>query len=216
MPRSPLAGPLLLLAVGLVALLAVDRVDEIRDRASRALGEGVPAREAALARGFVLGQDEGIDTTTEEDFRRSGLAHLLAVSGQNVTLLALLAMPLLAAFGLPLRARLVWALGLIAAYVPVAGAGPSIQRAGVMGALNMLALLAGRRASRFYGLAVAAIVTLSVDPAIAADVGWQLSFAALLGILLLAAPLRRRLTPWVGSGAAGRALGDAAAMTVAA
>ena len=84
-------------------------------------------------------------TRTVEDFRRSGLSHLLAVSGQNVALLALLAMPVLAALGMPLRARLVWILGLIAVYVPLAGAGPSIQRAGVMGALGVLATLAGRR-----------------------------------------------------------------------
>ncbi|HEX2096487.1 MAG TPA: ComEC/Rec2 family competence protein [Solirubrobacterales bacterium] len=215
MSRAQLAGPLLLLGVGLIALLAAGRAPEIRDRASAALDDGMPAREAALARGFVLGQDEGVDAATEEDFRRSGLAHLLAVSGQNVALLALLAMPLLAAFGLPLRARLVWVLGLILVYVPLAGAGPSIQRAGIMGALNVVALLAGRRASRFYGLAVAALVTLAVDPGIGADVGWQLSFAALLGILVLAAPLRR-LLPWRVSGAVGRALSDAAAMTVAA
>ena len=90
----------------------------------------MPAREAELARGFVLGEDEGIDPRTKEDFRRAGLSHLLAVSGENVTLLALLAMPLLAALGIPLRERLVWVLGLIAVYVPLAGAGPSIQRAG--------------------------------------------------------------------------------------
>ena len=50
----------------------------------------MPPREAALARGFVLGEDEGIDAGTVEDFRRAGLTHLLAVSGQNVALLALL------------------------------------------------------------------------------------------------------------------------------
>jgi competence protein ComEC len=215
MRREPVALPLLLLGVGLLALLAIARAPEIRDRASRALGEGTPPREAALARGLVLGEDEGIDAVTEEDFRRSGLAHLLAVSGQNVALLALLAMPLLAAFGLSLRARLVWLLGSIAVYVPLAGAGPSIQRAGVMGALNVLALLAGRPASRFYALAVAAIVTLVVDPRIAADVGWQLSFVALLGILLLAGPVREAVTGRAG-GAATRALADAAAMTIAA
>ena len=66
----------------------------------------MPPREAALARGFVLGEDEGIDPKRPEDFRRAGLSHLLAVSGENVTLLALLAMPLLGALGIPLRERL--------------------------------------------------------------------------------------------------------------
>jgi len=205
-----------LLGILVVAVIALVNSGEIRARASDGLGQGVPAREAALARGFVLGDDEGIDARTEEDFRRSGLSHLLAVSGQNVTLLALLAMPLLGAFGIPLRERLLWVLALIAVYVPVAGAGPSIQRAAVMGAIGVLATLGGRRSSRLYALALAALVTLAVDPGIGADVGWQLSFAAVLGILLLASPLRRAIEARLGRGSWRRALAEGVAVTVAA
>ncbi len=205
----------LLCVLGAVGL-ALTHADEVKERASAALGEGMPAREAELARGFVLGEDEAIDPATEEDFRRAGLAHLLAVSGQNVALLALLAMPLLAALGMPLRVRLLWVLGLIALYVPLAGAGPSIQRAGVMGALSVLALLAGRRSSRLYALAVAAVVTLAIDPGIGADVGWQLSFVAVLGILVLARPLCRWLMARGARGPLGRMLAEGAALTIAA
>ncbi len=210
--------PSLSVSVGilLVVLLALAHSSEIRDRAAAGLGRGMPRTEAALARGFVLGEDDGIDEGTKEDFRRSGLSHLLAVSGQNVTLLALLAMPLLGTLGIPLRQRLLWVLGLIAVYVPVAGAGPSIQRAAVMGALGLLATLAGRRSSRLYALAVAAAVTLAIDPGIAADVGWQLSFAAVLGILLLARPLRKAIAVRIGSGPWSQALAEAIAVTVAA
>lgn len=207
---------LLLLGIAAVVLLALADVDRIRNRADAALTKGMPAREAELARGFVLGDDEGIDSLTAEDFRRSGLSHLLAVSGQNVALLALLAMPVLAALGIPLRTRLLWVLGLIAVYVPLAGAGPSIQRAGVMGALSVLATLAGRRASRLYALALAALVTLAIEPRIAADVGWQLSFAAVLGILLLASPLRAAIEARIGKRGWRRALAEGAAMTTAA
>jgi competence protein ComEC len=212
-PRLPLP---ILFGILVVAAIALADSGAIRERASEGLGRGMPAREAALARGFVLGEDEGVDSRTEEDFRRAGLAHLLAVSGQNVTLLALLATPLLGAFGIPLRERLLWVLALIAVYVPVAGAGPSIQRAAVMGAVGVLATLGGRRSSRLYALALAALVTLAVDPGIAADVGWQLSFAAVLGILLLASPLRRAIESRVGKGAWRRALAEGVAMTVAA
>ena len=106
--RSP--HPPLPILVGIAALVVVAllRSGEIRERAEDGLGEGMPPREAALARGFVLGEDEGIDAKTVEDFRRAGLSHLLAVCGENVTLLALLAMPLLGALGIPLRERLVW------------------------------------------------------------------------------------------------------------
>ena len=214
--RSPRPPLLVLLGIALLAAVAVANSDQIRERAAEGTARGMPAREAALARGFVLGEDEAIDGRTEEDFRRAGLSHLLAVSGQNVTLLALLAMPVLAAFGVPLRERLLWVLGLIAVYVPVAGAGPSIQRAGVMGALGLLATLAGRRSSRLYALVLAAGVTLAVDPGIATDIGWQLSFAAVLGILLLASPLREALMRRLGSGPWRRALAEGVAMTVAA
>jgi competence protein ComEC len=210
--------PSRLLALGIVgvAALALAHRDAIRGRAEAALADGMPAREAALARGFVLGEDESIDHGTVEDFRRAGLSHLLAVSGQNVALLGLLAMPLLAAFGVPLRTRLVWVLAAIVVYVPLAGGGPSILRAGVMGGLGLLATLAGRRSSRLYALAVAATVTLAVDPEIGADVGWQLSFAAVLGILALAAPLRSAIVSRLGARGWRGALAEGAGMTIAA
>jgi len=212
------ARPSRLLVLGIVAVvaLALAHRDQIRGRAEDGLGRGMPAREAELARGFVLGEDDRIDVATVEDFRRSGLSHLLAVSGQNVALLALLAMPMLAAFGVPLRTRLVWVLGAIVVYVPLAGAGPSILRAGVMGGLGVLATLAGRRGSRLYALALAAVVTLAVDPGIGADVGWQLSFAAVLGILALASPLRAAIVARTGARGWRGALAEGAAVTVAA
>ncbi|HEX5929978.1 MAG TPA: ComEC/Rec2 family competence protein [Solirubrobacterales bacterium] len=214
--RSP--RPSLPVLIGLVLLVAIalGRSEDLRERALAGLGRGMPAREAELARGFVLGADDGIDPRTEEDFRRAGLAHLLAVSGQNVTLLALLAMPLLAAFGIPLRERLLWVLGLIAVYVALAGAEPSIQRAAVMGAAGLIATLAGRRASRLFALAAALLVTLAVDPGIAAEVGWQLSFAAVTGIFVFATPIRRAITGRIGDGEPWRALAEGAAVTVAA
>ena len=214
--RSPRPSLPVLFGIALVVALALAHSGEIRERASAGLGRGMPPREAELARGFVLGEDDRIDEATKEDFRRSGLSHLLAVSGENVTLLALLAMPVLGLFGIPLRERLLWVLGLIAVYIPVAGAGPSIQRAGVMGAAGVLATLGGRRTSRLYALALAAVVTLAVDPEVAADIGWQLSFAAVVGILLLAAPLRRVLAARLGQGPWRRALAEGLAVTVAA
>jgi competence protein ComEC len=190
-------------------------VDGVRRRAEAALGRSVPENEAALARGFVLGQDDRIDAATVEDFKRSGLAHLLAVSGENVLLLALLAQPVLAALGLPLRSRLACLLGLIALYVLVTGAGPSIQRAGVMGAAGVLAAYAGRPRSRAYAVLLAAFATLALNPRASGDPGWQLSFAAVLGIIVWVSPLRELLGR-SRTGAARGALLDGAAVTIAA
>jgi competence protein ComEC len=112
----------------------------------------------------------------------------------------------------PLRARLTIALALVAVYVPLAGGGPSIQRAGVMGMAGLVAALAGRPASRWYALGLAGAVTLAVNPLAAGDPGWQLSFAAVAGLLALAPPLRAVL---VRRGAP-EPVADTAAMTVAA
>src|SRR5215203_6032895 len=137
---------------------------------------------------------------------------LLAVSGQNVMLLCLLVLAVGAATGLPLRSRLVAAVLLVALYVPLAGGGPSIQRAGVMGIAGLVAALAGRPASRWYALGLAAAVTLALNPLAAGEPGWQLSFAAVAGLLALAPPLRHAATC---RGIPGP-VADAGAMTIAA
>ncbi len=193
-------------------------LDRIRGRAEAALSLSMPERETALALGFVLGQDQRIDPLTVADFQNSGLAHLLAVSGQNVVLLCLLALPLLAFAGFGPRARIAALALLIAVYVPLAGGGPSIQRAGVMGLAGLAALAATRPVSRLYVIALAAAVTLLANPRAGADVGWQMSFAAVIGIGLLSGPLARRIGGFVGvpSGQAARLVVDGAAVTVAA
>jgi competence protein ComEC len=165
-----------------------------RERAARGLGTGVGEPQAALLRGMVLGQDEAIAQDVRDDFQRSGLAHLLAVSGQNVLLLCTLALAVCAALGVPFRARLMSCAALVAIYVPLAGGGPSIQRAGVMGVAGLVAALAGRPSSRWYALGLAGAVTLILNPLAAGDPGWQLSFAAVVGLLALAPPLRDMLT----------------------
>lgn len=191
-------------------------IDGMRSRASAALQVAVPERESALSRGFVLGDDSDVDSRTVEDFRRSGLAHLLAVSGQNIVLLALLAMPFLGLLGIGPRARLLAIAGLILIYVPLAGGGPSIQRAGVMGIAGLVATAAARAPSRAYALALAALVTLALNPRATGDVGWQLSFVAVLGIMLLARPFQERLAMLLGEQGWRLALGEGTAVTLAA
>ncbi|HKG40341.1 MAG TPA: ComEC/Rec2 family competence protein [Conexibacter sp.] len=207
-------------AVSLDAVAATGRgrggpmgvVDGIRTRAERALGAGLPQPQSALLRGMTLGQDEALDERTRDEFRISSLAHVLAASGQNVALLLALALPLLAWAGLGLRGRLLGALALIALYVPLAGAGPSIQRAGAMGAATTVAALAGRPASRWYALLLAAAATLAFNPRASGDPGWQLSFAAVTAIALLAPVTRRALV----ARRIPEAVADAIAMSLAA
>ena len=188
-------------------------VDGIRRRAEAALARGrLPAVEAALLRGMVLGDDAALPADVADAFTAVGLSHLTAASGQNVALLAALVVALGVATGAGVRARWLATLALIAVYVPLAGGGASIQRAGIMGGATIAAALAGRPASRWHALLLAAVATLALDPRAAAGAGWQLSFAAVAGIALLAAPLRDRLVARRLPGA----LAEAVAVTLAA
>jgi len=170
---------------GLVGL-----VDAIRARATLALSAQLPSAEAGLLRGMTLGDDSAMPTELRDAMRRAGLGHLVAASGANVALLVLLVFAIGAALAAPRPVRLVFALIAVALYVPLAGSGASIQRAGVMGAAALVAGLASRPTSRWYALLLAAVVTLAIDPLACEQPGWQLSFAAVAAIALLAAPLR--------------------------
>ena len=111
----------------------------------------------------------------------------------------------LAALGLPAARRgSPRAIALVALYVPLAGRGPSIQRAGVMGAAGLVAALAGRPASRWYALALAAAVTLALNPRAAGDPGWQLSSPPSWPARARAAAARARCVARGVPGAAGR------------
>jgi competence protein ComEC len=168
-------------------------VDSMRRRAERGITARLPADRGALARGMVLGEDGDVPETTRDDFRRSGLAHLLAASGQNVALLCALALPLLMLAGAPMRVRVAILLPLVAIYVALAGSGASITRAGIMAAAGLLAIATGRRSSAVYSLLLAAVVTLAMNPRTTADPGWQLSFAAVAGMLALGPIVQRPL-----------------------
>jgi len=182
-------------------------VDAVRRRAQAVLDGHLPVAEAALLRGMVLGDDADMPQADRDAFTAASLSHLTAASGQNVALLAALALGVSAVAGIGIRQRWALVLGLIVLYVPLAGGGPSIQRAGVMGAATIVAALAGRPASRWYALLLAAAVTLALDPRSAGDPGWQLSFAAVVGIASMAGPVRDRLRA--------RGLRDAVAEAVA-
>ena len=155
-----------------------------------------PPDRAALTRGLVIGDDRDEPPAMVQRFRDAGLSHLTAVSGQNVALLLAAAGPLLRR----LRPATRWAatLGLIAWFVVLTRAEPSVLRAGVMAALAATAFVLGRQAEPLRLLAVAVIGLLLVDPLLAWSVGFWLSVGATAGVVVGAihlAPRLRRLGP---------------------
>ena len=135
--------------------------DRLRDRIERAVSRGSGGVRRALVLGVVLGEDEGLPERVRRDFRASGLAHLLAVSGQNVAFIALGIYGLCWLLRVVRVARELLTLAAIAAYVLAVGWQPSVVRAGVAGGLASLAWLAARPRDRWHFLALGALVLLA-------------------------------------------------------
>ncbi|HSL96602.1 MAG TPA: ComEC/Rec2 family competence protein, partial [Thermoleophilia bacterium] len=169
-------------------------VDSLR-RASRdhlAAGLHSPVRE--VLQGMVLGDDERLDPSLIDAFRRSGLLHILAVSGENVVLLCSMWGFALGLLGVPRRPRLAVLLVVVLVYVLLTGAAPSIVRAGFAGIVGLLAMMVARPTDGWLLLLAPAALLLSFNPATLYDVSFQLSFAAVAGLLVLARPLTRALS----------------------
>jgi competence protein ComEC len=167
--------------------------DRLRAWLRRASVPGLRGERRALIDGIVLGDDNGLSPRLKTAFRRSGLYHLLAVSGQNVVLLAAGMLALALLLGLPRAAGHVGALAAIGAYVLAVGPQPSVIRAAVAGCAVSIAWLAGRERDGWHALLLAALVLLAWNPYALFDPGFQLSFAAVIAIFVLAPWLRALL-----------------------
>jgi competence protein ComEC len=169
----------------------------IADRLHRWLGgsaaAGLNGERRGVVEGVVLGDESGLSQTLRTRFRASGLYHLLAVSGQNVVLVAGGALLIAWLLGLPRRLGHFGALASIAAYVLAVGPQPSVIRAGVAGALASIAWLAARPTDRWYFLLLGALALLAWNPYVVFDAGFQLSFSAVVAIFIFVPRLQRLL-----------------------
>jgi len=149
------------------------------------------ADSGALLRGLTVGDTRDLDPVAVDSLRRSGLSHLVAVSGSNVAIV--LAAVAAVAARLGRRLRLVASLAALIVFVAVVGPEPSVLRAAVMGALGLFALLYGRRAEPLHALPLALILVLALRPGMLFSVGLHLSAAATAGIVLWARPIADRV-----------------------
>ena len=190
-------------------------LDGLRDRwrtwASTHAGAGLSGDREALVRGMALGGGDDLSEEAATAFRDAGLWHLLAVSGQNVTVVALAALALLRALGARRRAAVGCAALVMAAYCLACDGGASVARAGIAGGLGLLAELRSAPRERWYLMLAGLAALLAHDPRAIGDPGLQLSFAAVAGLFLLAPPLEGWLRGWLPGRVAGLAAMAAAA-----
>ncbi len=158
--------------------------------------DGVDHRDdqaAALVPALVAGDETGLTDQTRQEFSTTGLTHLLAVSGSNLTIVLGVVLLGLRSVGVSRRVLLAAGLVTVVAFVLVARPEPSVQRAAVMGSVALAGLLVGRPRAGLRALSWAVIALLVLDPWLATQPGFVLSVSATAGIIVAAQPLARRL-----------------------
>ncbi|MEN9210929.1 MAG: ComEC/Rec2 family competence protein [Thermostichus sp. DG02_2_bins_29] len=170
----------------------------LRRRIRKAFIDGLGEREGNLLTSLVLGSRAAqLDFDLQDAFREIGMAHALAASGFHVSLLVGVVFVLTRQ--LAVRAQQATILAVLALYITLTGFSPSVLRAGLMGVAAMVVLTEPRlqgkvKLNPLGSLLLAAVVLLVYQPSWIEDLGFQLSFAATLGLLVGTAPIVSRLS----------------------
>jgi competence protein ComEC len=159
-----------------------------RDRALAAIEAILPEPAASLLAGILLGVDSGIPRDVRDAFSATNTAHIVAISGFNIAIIAGLLATLARRVVGEHRATLTVILGLIA-YTLLVGASASVVRAAIMGSLGVIALHYRRQNDALNALSASALLMLAWNPFTLYDLGFQLSFLATLGLILYVTPL---------------------------
>lgn len=180
-------------------------VARLRQRLARRIQSAIPGQPGAFAAAVATGERGAIARATADDLRASNLAHLLAISGLHMGLLtafvfsalrlALAAVPPVA---LRLPVKKIAAAGALAAalaYLALSGGSIATQRAFVMVAVMLGAVLADRRALTLRSVALAALIILAMQPESLAEPGFQMSFAATTALVAAFGALKRAEGP---------------------
>jgi len=175
-------------------------VDSLRRAIRIRFSERLPAPESGFLSALIAGDRSGLTPELWEDFRRTGTAHLIAISGQHIAIVAALAYGMFLwllkrSERLMLKTSVrVWSRGFallpVFFYTLLAGSPPSAIRAAILATLLALALGWRREVDSWSALALAALLITAMDPAAPFSASFQLSFLAVLGILMF-----RRETP---------------------
>jgi competence protein ComEC len=176
----------------------------LRNNSLEIIRNFMPAREAGLLGGILLGEQRSLDPQLKQNFQITGSSHIIAISGANITI-AIGAMMLLFQRLFRKRTALILSLAGVSGYVLLVGASPGVVRAGVMGGFAIVGLLLGREYFSLLGLAGTTFLMTLASPQVFYDIGFQLSCLATLGLILIASPLQKyrwvqKLPPLYGEG----------------
>jgi competence protein ComEC len=177
---------------------------------------GTPPDAGALVAGLAIGDESAQSTLLRTQMRTSGLAHLTAVSGGNVSIVVVTVLALATAVRLPVVARVLASLFALVFFVILVGPAPSVIRAAAMAGLVLVGLLVGGRRAGPSVLAASLIVLVVLAPGLTASWGFALSAGATAGVILLSARTAAWLVRWPPTARLPPALRDGLSVTIAA
>lgn len=177
--------------ITIISITAIERQPHgdvgrvVRDWFAGKVRQEIPEPQASLGVGFLTGQKSALSPDLAESLKIAGLTHIVVASGYNLTILVRLARKLLLKFSKYLSTI---SSGLmIAAFVMVTGLSPSMTRAGLVSSMSLLSWYYGHAFHPFVLLPVAAAITVAIQPSyVWGDLGWQLSFSAFVGVMVVA------------------------------
>jgi competence protein ComEC len=162
----------------------------------RATG-GLPADARGLLPGLVDGDTSAVPASLQTDMRVTGLTHLEAVSGENVSVLLAVVVAIASAIGLLRRTRVAVCSLALLGFVVLARPSPSVLRAAVMGAIVLVGMLTGRRSAALPALSASVLILVTINPFLARSVGFALSVVATAALLTIAPVWARWLSRWM-------------------
>jgi len=161
-----------------------------RARARDVIAQILPEPSASLLTGILLGDDSGLPSAVQDEFRATGTTHIIAISGYNITILIGILSAITIGFVGRRRAFYIMLIGL-SAYAVMVGGSASVVRATIMGLLMLWADHLGRQYAAPNALFASGLIMTAVDPNTLFDVGFQLSFVATLGLMIYARPFAK-------------------------
>ncbi|HZD59703.1 MAG TPA: DNA internalization-related competence protein ComEC/Rec2, partial [Anaerolineae bacterium] len=177
----------------------IRHIGTIRQWIKRTNADMLPQDCAGLLSGIVLGDTSMVDEGLSESFMATGLTHIIAASGINIALILGALWPLLRILRMRAPTQVLVLIAFAALYTLLSGVSPSITRAFLMASIGLTAWLFGREKDNITALSAAALILLVVDPFILYDIGFQLSFAATLALIMLVPSFERSMENVPGS-----------------
>jgi competence protein ComEC len=165
----------------------------LRRMISSTIYKYVPGERGGLTAGILIGDTRQIPAQTRNDFRLTGISHILAVSGTQTSLITEYILLLLCALGIRKKPAAIFSAAAVTGYMAITGFSPSVMRAGIMSLLFLAAILVDRQTDALNSLGISVLVLCAVNPFAAADVGLLLSFTATLGMVTVSSQMIKGL-----------------------